>query len=466
MTKPLLALFLSSIVAAPAAAELGPCSVEGLPEDARCGFFEVPENRATREGRRIRLHVAVLPATETPKEPDPLFALEGGPGAGISGSAASHVQAFAGIRRHRDVVLVDQRGTGLSHALHCSPRGKDKPAPRGGLISPEAARACRAELEKDADLGWYTTAVAMDDLEDVRAWLGYEKINLFGISYGSRSALVYLRRHGKRVRSVILMAPYPLEENVPRDAAQVAQEALEGTIEDCHADASCRAAFPELAGDLGRLGERFVAEPVQKWNDNTVDHGTFASAVRMMLFFPQLASRVPLIVHSASRGEFGPYVFVSNFLRSSLSKWISLGTFLTILCSEDVAGLERTDVERRAQGTFIGPDWSLGLMDACAEWPRGEVPEGFDEPVRSEVPVLLLTGRRDPSMAPEWATSAVGELPNARAVVVEEGSHNFIGMSRTDCLLGLMTDFVAKGTAEQLEAGCVGEMKRPAFAKP
>lgn len=435
------------------------CDVPGLPDEARCTTVDVLENPGAPEGRTVSLWVAVVPAEAAAPASDPLFAIEGGPGGAISGSAASYVQLFQGVRASRDLVLVDRRGTGRSGALPC-----DAP-PGSQLIDAEGAAACAAALAERADLRFYTVPYAMDDLDAVRNHLGYATINLFGISYGSREALVYLRQHRERVRSVVLMAPYPLERNVPRNAGRIVEDALQGTIDACLDNPACASAFPELRADLETLGARFGKEGTIHWNGQAIEHASFASTLRMMLFFPPTASRVPLVVHRAARGDFAPFVFDRMRLTGTLGNWISLGTFLSVLCTEDIAGLDPADVTTRADGTFLGTSWTDTLIATCAAWPPGTLPENYHEPVALDVPVLLLTGENDPSMPSSWAV-AMGEAAPATTVVIPEGSHNFIGMTGAACLVDLMTRFVERGTALELDTSCARAMKRPPFAVP
>lgn len=166
--------------ASPARLQLHACHLEGVQEELRCGAWRVWENREARRGRQIDLRVVVLPAKAARPAPDPVFVLAGGPGQ----SAVEQAAAFAGsaLRQQRDLVLVDQRGTGGSNPLFCHFYGTP-PDPRRVAeepYAPAAVTSCRRQLEKVADLRLYTTPIAMDDLDDVRAALGYDQIDLFG----------------------------------------------------------------------------------------------------------------------------------------------------------------------------------------------------------------------------------------------------------------------------------------------
>ncbi|HEU4796969.1 MAG TPA: alpha/beta fold hydrolase, partial [Pyrinomonadaceae bacterium] len=199
---------------------LKPCEIRGA-KDAKCGTLEVFENRASRKGRKIPLNILVLPATGQTRGPDPLFYFVGGPGSAATEDAPGIAQILAGVRQHRDLVFVDQRGTGKSNPLNCDLFDLADPQSFFGAFLPlEAVRKCRQQLEPKADLTLYTTNIAMDDIDDVRAALGYDQINLMGGSYGTRAALVYLRRHPKHVRAVVLHGVSPTNQFMPLNFAQ------------------------------------------------------------------------------------------------------------------------------------------------------------------------------------------------------------------------------------------------------
>jgi pimeloyl-ACP methyl ester carboxylesterase len=246
--------------------QLTPCGSPNDSAQALCGQYEVFENRAAQAGRKIKLNLVVLPALAAQPAPDPVFFLAGGPGQGAAGSARSGGGSLAQqLRLERDLVFVDQRGTGQSQQLDCNLYGADQEAQSyfNDLFPVDKVRDCRQELEKSADLKLYTTPVAMDDLDEVRAALGYAQINLYGASYGTLAALQYLRQHPAQVRSLTLAGVATPETKMPLHFAKGAQEAMEKLIADCATDETCRAAFPqfktELAAVLARLDKGAVS---------------------------------------------------------------------------------------------------------------------------------------------------------------------------------------------------------------
>ncbi|HKG77960.1 MAG TPA: alpha/beta fold hydrolase, partial [Pyrinomonadaceae bacterium] len=211
------------------------CEVQGLGK-AKCGTLEVYENRATRKGRMISLNILVLPATGDKREPDPLVYFAGGPGAAATKDASGIAGAFAKIREHRDLLFVDQRGTGKSHPLNCDfYNPADLQSYLGYFFPLEDIRKCRPQLELNADLKLYTTDIAIDDMDEVRAAFGYEQLNLFGGSYGTRAALTYLKRYPKRVRTATLQGVAPANSYMPSDFPLGMERALQGVIAECAA---------------------------------------------------------------------------------------------------------------------------------------------------------------------------------------------------------------------------------------
>jgi pimeloyl-ACP methyl ester carboxylesterase len=254
-----------------------------------------------------------LRARETPRQTDPLFILAGGPGQAPSSLINFVATTFADVRRHRDIVLVDLLGTGRSHSLACPELAQPS---TGGLfdpdwLPPEAVSRCRSRLESNADLRLYTTEIAMADLDEVRAALGYEQVNLYGTSYGTRAAQIYMRDFPERVRTVTLKAVVPQSMTLPATHAIDAEQAWQNLVERCDADLRCRAAYPTLDADFQSVLTRLERSPVII--DASADGGTtrltltrglFGESFRHLLYSPALAARAPAIVRALSRGDY------------------------------------------------------------------------------------------------------------------------------------------------------------------
>jgi pimeloyl-ACP methyl ester carboxylesterase len=464
---------------------LAPCKLPGLEEEARCGTLDVPEDRRHPEGRRISLNVAVLPARrgtgdaggtgDASPAADPVFAIAGGPGESAVANAAVFAQLLGGVRDAREVVLVDLRGTGGSNRLDCPLPGSDDD-PQGYLgdfLPPEAIRACAARLrEAGIDPTLYTTAEDVEDLEAVRAALGAEKIDLYGVSYGSRVALVYLRSHSDRVRSAALQGVAPTNIAVPLHHAEDSQRSLDMLLGECEADEACRTAWPDLKRKLAAVEERLakapatveIADPKTKKRVKlTVTRDLFNEELRWRLYTEAL-SPIPEYIHKAYEGNFNKLAATILRQRRAIASGaaLSLGTYLSVTCAEDVPLVEPEEAKRLARGSFLGTSRVDQQVRACSVWPRGKVPPGFAEDVRSDVPVLLLSGDRDPATPPRWGEQAAHYLSRSRHVVFRRGAH----VGRSPCVRSILADFLTRGTAEGLDVACAAETPKIAFTMP
>ena len=454
---------------------LSPCEPRGIPGPAKCGTFEVFENRATRKGRKININIIVLPATGAQREPDPFFYFAGGPGSGASEDAPGIARAFAKIREHRDLVFVDQRGTGQSSALDCTLFDPQNPQSYFESFFPvEDVRKCRAKLEPKADLTLYTTTIAMVDIDEVRAALGYDKINLLGASYGTRAAMVYLRQHPKSVRNVMLQGVSPTNMYMPGDYPVQTERALQGVLAECAADEACNKAFPNIKNEARAVLERLNKGPVDvEFQISgvpgpikvTLSRNLAAEAIRYMLYNAGGAVRVPLFLHQAAQGNFAPIAQAAFRFRRTLVGTGSNGMYLTVTCAEDVPWIKRSEGESKNfnLNTFLGDYRWEQQREACALWPRARVEADFFKPVRSDVPVLILTGEWDPVTPPANGEFVARTFPNSLQVVVPHGAHGLGGLEGIECIERLSAEFVAGGTTKGLDTSCVKNIRRKGF---
>jgi pimeloyl-ACP methyl ester carboxylesterase len=448
---------------------LQPCRISGVPFEARCGSYEVPEDRTARAGRKIPLRVVVLPAQGPRRSPDPVFYLEGGPGIPATEAAAFLVEDFAPILAEHDIVLVDQRGTGGSNPLDCTLQ------PASGVVFDRGdLLACRAALERKADLSRYTTLDAVEDLEEIRRAMGFGPINLIGASYGTTLAQEFLRVYPKSARSAVLIGTVNPTDPYPLSVARDVETGLDHLFADCAADPDCHAAFPDLRADLGTLVERLAAGPVQVEIPDPDGGGppgatsTFvltADILRLILpqrlYSTEAAARVPLSLHKAAAGDFASLARAALILRRRLWNGQSLGQILTIECSESLPPDRITPeaVAAATAGTFHG-DFRVRIHQTmCADWPRTPVPATLFEPLRVATPVLLLGGALDPIVPPRHGEEVTRHLPNARLVIVAGESHYPIN----DCTRRILRDFLATGSIAGLDTACAAEGRRPPF---
>jgi len=453
---------------------LNDCQPPGVKGPAKCGTLEVYENRATKKGRMISLNILVLPATGDKREPDPWVYFSGGPGSAATEDAAGLADVFNRIREHRDMLFVDQRGTGKSNGLDCPMYNPDDLQSYLGYFFPvEDIRKCRPQLEAKADLTLYTTDIAIDDMDEVRAALGYEQLNLFGGSYGTRAALTYLKRYPKRVRTATLQGVAPPNEYMPLDFPLGNERALQGILAECAADEACNAAFPNLKDESKSLLAQLIKGPVevevQKPNSSErvkvkLSRDLAAEAIRYMLYNPVGASRVPLIIHLAAQGNFVPLTEAALRFRKLLVATGFNGMYLSVTCAEDLPWIKPGEGERMAANTFLGDYRLRQQREACALWPRATIAKDYADPVRSDVPVLILTGELDPVTPPSNGDAVAKTLKNSLHIVVPHGAHGLGGLENIDCILRLTAEFVERGSTQGIDTSCVKTIRRKGFA--
>ncbi|HUP24459.1 MAG TPA: alpha/beta fold hydrolase [Thermoanaerobaculia bacterium] len=446
------------------------CDLPGLATPARCGTFLVPENRDTGEGRQVELAVVVLPSTgDTPARRAVTY-LAGGPGESSTRGAAGFAGYLADLRDRFDLLLVDQRGTGQSRPLLRCPY-QDDPA-RGQqyldqFMSLGGLTECRRVLERQADLRPYTPARAADDLDDVRAALGYETLDLVGVSYGTRVALEYARRHPESTRTLTLLGPVAMDARMPLDMARDLDAMLAGLFAACARDEGCRSTFPALDADLGQALARLEqgVEPVLVPSPLggeplavPMNRDVFAQALRYMLYAPASQVGLPYALHRAGLGDFGR---VASFAAMSGAQFSSGadGLYLSVTCAEDVPFFTLEEGRAAAAGTLLGELRVNQQKAACALWPRGEIPPGFHDPVRTSVPALLVVGALDPATPPRWAQRIAAHMPTARVVVVPEAGHGTEGLAGGECVVGLPARFIAAGSFDGLDLDCAASAR-------
>ena len=450
------------------------CEVQGFKGKAKCGTLEVYEDRAARKGRKINLNIVVLPATGDKREPDPIFYFAGGPGSAATEEAAGAAQVYAKIHEHRDLVFVDQRGTGASNPLNCNLYNADDLQSQLGYFFPlDDIRKCRTQLEPKADLKLYTTTIAMDDIDDARGALGYDRINLIGGSYGTRAALTYLKRHPQHVRTATLQGISPTNQFMPGDFAQQTERALQGVLSECVADQQCNHAFPNIKAEAQSVLAQLIKGPVevevQKPGSSErvkvkLSRDLAAEAIRYMLYSPVPASRVPLMIHTAAQGNFVPLTRAALQFRTNIVATGSNGMYLSVTCAEDLPWIKPGEGERMAANTFLGDYRLVQQREVCALWPRATIESDYSQPVRSDVPVLIVTGEWDPVTPPSNAERTAKTLKNSLNIVVPHGAHGLGGLEGIDCIDRISTEFIERGTAKGIDTSCVQSIRRKGFA--
>ena len=431
---------------------------------AFCGKLPVAEDRALPAGRRIELAIALVPSRAKRPLPDPVFMLAGGPGQSALETFPAAAAAFREVLRDRDVVLVDQRGTGGSNRLACpEPDAAAGADPFGDTgAAREFAEQCLAGLAADAR--FYTTSDAVLDLEAVRAAMGAAQVNLVGVSYGTRVALEYLRRHPDRTRTVVLDGVVPPELALGADHARNLEAALEAHFALCEADATCRRLYGAPRERLDALLEDLRREPrTVQFRDPLSDArreeqltpDAVAGVVRLYAYVPQLAAMLPRSLAEASTGR--PEVLMSQaaMIQNLVGEQITFGMQLSVICAEDA---DRLRVDPADAGTLLGTRFVSTLLAQCEVWPKGRRPADFNAPVQSDRPVLLLSGQLDPVTPPRYGEAVVRHLPNGRHLVAPGQGHNVFG---SGCAPRLMGRFIAAADAKGLDASCLQQLAPP-----
>jgi pimeloyl-ACP methyl ester carboxylesterase len=439
------------------------CGIGEGPRGSYCGVLTVFENRAAQSGRTIDLKIVIAGALRRDPKPDPLFVLVGGPAGGAATMAGSLAPMFRSYQKDRDIVFVDQRGTGASNPLDCEPPERTLAA----IVEYPVERFRRCLEDLDADPRFYTTAPAMDDLDEVRRYLGYDRINLWGSSYGTRAALVYLARHEATVRSAVLdsAAPidWPFALYLPRDG----QRALDRLIEDCAAATECARRFPDLGATVRAVLDRAAKAPAIRMVHPrtgapiaaTISRELIAGTILFALYAPATASLLPQLLSDAERGDFQGLLSL-RLLDGPPASGAGEGAFLSVYCSEDAPRFTREDAVREASGTFLGTAALDAFYKPCAFWPKATVEPDFYKPPVSQKPVLVLSGDLDPVLPPVRGEQVASSLPNARHFVVPGAGHM---TSLSGCVPRLIGEFLTTADAGALDTNCLKSMERPPF---
>ena len=424
---------------------LAPCTIPGLKRPARCGTARVLEDRALGHGRMVSLKVVVMPATESPAAPDPVVVIAGGPGQAATEEVADTIQSNPKTSARRDFVFVDQRGMGKDSPLRCKLiEGTDVGRLPSGELSEPKLRSCLASM--DASPALYTTSIAADDLDEALRALGYAQANVMGGSYGTFAAQAFAHAHPERVRSLLLLGVVPPEERFVLDFAPNSQAALEQTIAECAADAGCHALHPDPRAELAKAFARLDAHPERitvegpggKQYPVTLDHASFALALRAPLYAAQLRGRALAMIHDVAEGRFekaGRMLLRNAF---AIGDELSVGGYLSIACAESARGVTMADAERTSAGTFLGTARSAPILNACRFWPTGQVPPWLHDPVAGDMPALLFGGTIDPATPLAGLEKARAKLPHAQEVVVQGAGHDVGGRCGDEIIAGFL----------------------------
>lgn len=470
----LLAAGTTSAASEPAGRSLGrlaftPCTLvaSGMPGtvEAQCTTLDVPEDRSAPDGRRIALAIAWVPSTSPQAEPDPVFMLAGGPGQSARESFPGVAGAFDRVLRSRHVILVDQRGTGESNRLAClDAEGRNAFSEADDASAEAAARfaqGCAATLSERADLRHYTTSDAVSDLDAVREAIGADTINLVGISYGTRVAQTYLRRHPERVRTLVLDGVVPPDLILGSEHAKNLEAALDRQFALCEATPECLERHGRPREALDTLRARLAEAPIPvrfrhpvsgEYEDGRLDAGTLATVVRLFAYSPRTAALLPRTLARAAAGEPETLLAQARMIGEMVGDQIVHGMQLSVICAEDAPKLVADPADA---DTVLGTAFVEFTLAQCGVWPAGRAPDDFFAPLASDKPVLLLSGEHDPVTPPRYGEQALAGYANGRHLVARGTGHNVLPVG---CAPRLLARFLDSANAKDLEADCLDDL--------
>ena len=438
------------------------CRVPKLATAAQCGKVEVPEDRGRPAGRTLAIAVAVLPAATLSPQSDPLIMLPGGPGQS-SDALAPLAGALRGVRRNRDIVLIDPRGTGKSAPLRCpalAPRDAFDELAEDQTIA-AAAQRCIAELRAsgEADPAQYTTSAVVADIDAVRIALGYDRINLWGGSYGTRVAQEYLRRYPQHVRSVVLDGAAPPAMRIGFDPWLSREAALDRVIAACAASPACQQAYPDLDATLARIRADLAhARTITVADPRTGAARAFKpsfdmviGALQGLIYAPELASLIPPLLARAAAGDYAPMAAAAMLLSDDVAKTVNLALHFAVTCAEDAPRIDAAETER-ILARLRAPALARRDLAACDGWPRPPVPADFYLPVVSDKPVLILSGGLDPVTPPAGGEEVAKTLSHSRHIVAAGYGHI---VSPHACAPRLIEKFIEDPGFATLPSSCI-----------
>lgn len=382
------------------------------------------------------------------------------------------MMANSWIRDKRDIVLLSQRGTGGDNHFLCPQAASDDNLQ--GYLDPffsvASLKACRDALAKKYDLSQYSTFHAAEDMNELRLALGYDTINLMGGSYGTRMALIYMRQYPGSVRSAMLNGVAPVAAINPLYHALSAQSALEKLLNACAENPRCAETYPNAKEEFWAVIDRLDNNPVEVMVTHPVTvkkvpvwmtRDVFAESIRFQMYSERGAAVVPAKIHEAFLGNYVPFLEDSINYNRTIVNMLSLGLLMCVTCNEDVSRIETDMISSLHDGTYLGEVRVRDQMAACAVWPETELPDDFGDPVKVNVPVLLLSGILDPVTPPRWGEEAHHNLPNSLHVAVP-GSHGVRGT----CIDSIMKQFLERGKPDGVDISCTEKINNIVFRIP
>ena len=441
------------------------CHLGEIREQVKCGKLEVPENYQKLEGDKISINFAVLPAIDDSEYKTPLMFLAGGPGQAAVELATGLNSVFREVRKTRDIILVDQRGTGESSALSCDLEAVDNVyTSLSDELNPQEVKDCVAQFK--GDVTQYNSENAIRDFDAIREALNHKKLNIYGGSYGTRAGLVFMRMFPESLESVILDSVGPIEVPLGLVGQSVARS-FNLLIENCNNSESCHKAFPDLAEEFQQVKTRLANEPIKldilhpRLGTPTkliLDESKFTANLRFQLYSMNGRSMVPLVIHQAFLGNYQP--LVGLMASTEGEQMVYTGLLFNIVCNEDIPRLSVEDKLADAKNTFDGKDSQLMWEMVCPYFPEYRPSEDFYQSVTADIPTLILSGNLDPVTPPSNGEYSAKTLPNSHHIIVDNASH---GVAMSTCANEIVNEFLTTRLPKELDESCLKDIPQETF---
>ncbi|MDE0746697.1 MAG: alpha/beta hydrolase [Porticoccaceae bacterium] len=455
----------TALLAKPASEESDHCYIEGLSDRLRCGYIIVNENPNEPNGQKINIHYAVIPAVKNIYPNQAFLAIAGGPGQSAIDNAPLFNNTFARIRETRDILLIDQRGTGRSNILKCPEDKSVSPLlmNEGNFDTIAETNKCLAAI--DGDVTQYTSTAALKDFEAVRISLGYDKLHIYGISYGTRMAQLYMREYAEAIATVTLDGVVPMQQSVLAIGLAI-DRAVDLLISECENLSRCQQQFPSLRKALATTEVELMLSPVKAQifhpmtgqpTEFLLTHDKFLSVIRLALYSPTTRVLLPYAIHQAGEKNYQAVLGLYSLTMEGID--IAMGMHASVVCSEDIHRLS-TDLSTELETSYMGRTMFTELSKVCSVWPSTKVDETFSAPISNNIPTLLLSGELDPATPPDWAILAMADMKNATHLVAPHAAH---GVAMQSCANRLVAQLVDEGSTAELDGDCLKEERPRGF---
>ncbi|GGB57590.1 alpha/beta hydrolase [Shewanella inventionis] len=447
-----------------ASAKTSTCYLDGMDEQLQCGKITVPENPKLADGKQIDIHFAILPAIKNTHPDEALLAISGGPGQSAIENAAGFNRMLTKVRQNRDILLIDQRGTGQSNLLSCDDENMSFLSINDSELDTVAmTEACLASIE--ADVTQYGSNNAVKDFEAVRQFLGYNKLHLYGISYGSRMAQLYMRHYPEALATVTLDGVVPMQQSLIAIGSSI-ERGLNVLWRDCQSNLECQQQFPDLVDKYNKVDQQLANAPIsQQVRDPQTDELTeflltrskFTGAIRMAMYMPNIRALIPHAIHQAANGNYQPILGI--YALTADSTGIALGMHSTVVCGEDIHRITE-QMRKDAKESYIAGSMLDGLVKTCEAWPIPAEDDSFGQPIDSDIPTLLLSGELDPATPPNWGAMAQEKLTKSKHLIAPYATH---GVAYQSCGNDLIAQLVDQGSLKDINGECLQKDVRRSF---